>query len=75
MSPSAEVSTMIKAAVLDMDGLMFDTEPLAYEIWQDMRDRRGDDFSIDVYRHTVGKHKKEVELFYLDRYGADFPYW
>ncbi len=75
MSPSAEVSTMIKAAVLDMDGLMFDTETLVYEIWQDMMDRRGYDFSIEVYRHTVGKRKKEVELFYLDRYGADFPYW
>lgn len=66
---------MLKAAVLDMDGLMFDTETLVYEIWQDMMDRRGYEYSIEDYRHTVGKRKKEVELFYLGRYGEDFPYW
>lgn len=66
---------MLKAAVLDMDGLMFDTETMVFEIWQDMMTARGYEYSVEDYKHTVGKRKKEVELFYLGRYGADFPYW
>ena len=66
---------MIKGAVFDMDGLMFDTERLVYEIWQDMMDEIGLPFDIEVFKNTIGRRKKEVELFYLAEYGEDFPYW
>ena len=64
----------MKGAIFDMDGLMFDTERLVYENWQDMMDARGLPYDLDVFKQTIGRRKKEVELFYLDRYGADFPY-
>lgn len=32
---------MIKGAVFDMDGLMFDSERFVYEIWQSMLDEIG----------------------------------
>ena len=64
----------MKGAIFDMDGLMFDTERLVYENWQSMMDERGLPYDLDVFKQTVGRRKKEVELFYLDRYGADFPY-
>ena len=66
---------MIKGAVFDMDGLMFDTERLVYENWQAMMDERGLPYDIEVFKQTVGRRKKEVELFYKATYGEDFPYW
>ena len=66
---------MIKAAVFDMDGLMFDTERLVYRNWQDMMDERGYDYSIEDFKQTVGRRKAEVQNFYFGKYGKDFPYW
>lgn len=58
-----------------MDGLMFDSERLVYENWQNIMDENGYEYDIEVFKQTIGKRKKEVELFYYDRYGKDFPYW
>lgn len=66
---------MLKAAVFDMDGLMFDTERLVYRNWQDMMDKRGYDYSIEDFKQTVGRRKAEVQNFYFGKYGKDFPYW
>ena len=66
---------MLKGAVFDMDGLMFDTERLVYDNWQAMMDELGLPYDLEVFKQTVGKRKKEVELFYLATYGDDFPYW
>ncbi len=66
---------MIKSAVFDMDGLMFDTERLVYDNWQRMMDEIGLPYDIEVFKQTVGRRKKEVELFYRATYGNDFPYW
>ena len=66
---------MIQGAIFDMDGLMFDTERLVYQNWQDMMDEQGLPYDIEVFKQTVGRRKKEVELFYRATYGDDFPYW
>lgn len=66
---------MIQGAVFDMDGLMFDTERLVYENWQSIMDERGYPYDIEAFKQTVGRRKKEVELFYKSTYGDDFPYW
>ena len=46
---------MLKAAVFDMDGLMFDTETLVYRIWQRMMDEEGYPYSLEDFKQTVGK--------------------
>lgn len=66
---------MIKGAVLDMDGLMIDSERVVYETWQRMMDENGYDYSFEVYLQTIGKRKNEVEKIYCNRYGSEFPYW
>ena len=66
---------MLRGAIFDMDGLMFDTEKLVYENWLEMMTRRGFEYNLDIYKKTVGKRKAEVELYYKSVYGADFPYW
>lgn len=66
---------MIKGAVLDMDGLMIDSEKIVYQNWTKMMTEAGYDYSLDFYKKTLGKRKAEVEKIYLAAYGADFPYW
>lgn len=66
---------MINAAIFDMDGLMFDTERFVFETWLEMMTEKGFEYNLEIYKNTVGKRKVEVEKFYLDTYGADFPYW
>ncbi len=46
---------MIKGAVFDMDGLMFDTERLVYDNWQRMMDEIGLPYDIEVFKQTVGR--------------------
>lgn len=65
---------MIKGAVFDMDGLMFDTERLVYETWQMMMDEAGYDYNLDVFKNTIGWRINESKKFYEEKYGADFDY-
>lgn len=65
---------MIKGAVFDMDGLMFDTERLVYNVWQKTMDENGYNYNFDIYKKTVGKRTADVKIFYKDLYGECFDY-
>lgn len=65
---------MIKGAVFDMDGLMFDTERLVYETWQKMMDELGFEYSLDVFKNTIGLRTDEAESYYNSVYGERFEY-
>lgn len=65
---------MVKGAVFDMDGLMFDSERLVYEIWQMMMDEKGLDYSLDVFKKTIGLRADESEKLYKKIYGENFEY-
>ncbi len=65
---------MIKGAVFDMDGLMFDTERLVYQIWQRTMEENGYEYSFDIYKKTVGKRTAEVRDLYKELYGEGFDY-
>lgn len=65
---------MIKGAVFDMDGLMFDSEKLVYGIWQSMLDEIGLEYNVDIYKNTVGLRADNTEKYYKSIYGKDFDY-
>lgn len=65
---------MIKGAVFDMDGLMFDSERLVYEIWQEMMDEQGFEYSLDIFKNTIGLRTDKAEQYYNDLYGEGFDY-
>lgn len=65
---------MIKGAVFDMDGLMFDTEALTYKAWQRTMDENGYSYDFEIYRQTVGKRTAETKLYYESIYGKSFDY-
>ena len=65
----------IQGFVFDMDGLMFDTERLVYDIWKQMLSERGLLLTLEDFKQTVGKRKQEVQNYYFNKFGSDFPYW
>ena len=65
---------MIKGAVFDMDGLMFDTEKLVYQAWQRVMDSNGYDYDFEIYKKTVGRRTAETRKFYEELYGGEFDY-
>jgi HAD superfamily hydrolase (TIGR01509 family) len=64
----------IKGVVFDMDGLMFDTERLTYEIINDTMTSMGYSYSLDFYKQTVGKRSVDVVQMYKEKFGKDFDY-
>ncbi|MEE0913298.1 MAG: HAD family phosphatase [Ruminococcus sp.] len=65
---------MIKGAVFDMDGLMFDSERLVYENWQKIMDEEGYDYNLDIFKKTIGLRTDEAEQYYISLYGENFDY-
>lgn len=65
---------MVKGAVFDMDGLMFDSERIVYEIWQKMMDEQGYEYSLDIFKNTIGLKTDVTERYYKSLYGDDFDY-
>lgn len=62
--------SQIKAVIFDMDGLMFDTEPIYYKANQKTADHLGMDFSFDIYAQFIGMgdvdYKKTMRKLYKD---------
>lgn len=65
---------MIKGAIFDMDGLMFDSERLVCSIWQEMMDENGYKFSVNIFKNTIGLRQDTTKAFYTSLYGSDFDY-
>ena len=65
---------MIRGAIFDMDGLMFDSERLVYEIWQEMMDENGFNYDLEVFKKTIGLRTDKAEQYYCDLYGSSFDY-
>lgn len=65
---------MIKGVIFDMDGLMFDTEKIVLKNWSQVMKESGFDYSIDIYKKTVGLRHAETEKLYRSIYGESFDY-
>lgn len=62
--------TSVKTVIFDMDGLMFDTEPIYYKANQKTADYLEMDFSFDTYAQFIGMgdkdYKKTMQEIYKD---------
>lgn len=65
---------MAKGAVFDMDGLMIDSERLVYSIWQEMMDECGREYSLDIFKKSIGLRAEDSERYYKSVYGSNFDY-
>lgn len=64
---------MIDAVILDMDGLMVDTEPLYKIAWQQGIADLGFELSDVGYATIVGRPLPEIEEILMARFGPAFP--
>ncbi len=63
----------IKAVIFDMDGLMFDTEPLYERTWGQAVAEQGGVFTREIHNHMMGRSKADSAQILRRFYGADFP--
>jgi HAD superfamily hydrolase (TIGR01509 family) len=64
----------ISALILDMDGLMFDTEHIAQTAWKRAAADLGYAFTDDVFLGVIGRNLPDVERFTRKAFGEDFPF-
>ena len=64
----------IGAVLLDMDGLMLDTERLSTYCRTEARRRLGLPEGENLSALLMGRSHAEVRQIFLDRYGPDYPY-
>ena len=64
---------VVRAVVLDMDGLMLDTEPIYKVAWQEASAALGFDLDDAFYATFVGRTNVECERDLLARFGSGFP--
>ena len=63
----------VAAVVLDMDGLMLDTEPIYKRAWQNAATECGFDLDDEFYLTLVGLPTPACEEALVGRFGRDFP--
>ena len=63
-----------KALIFDMDGTMFDTEPISYRCWRDVSARYGFDLDRSVFDRMLGRDNLRIRAICDDAFGPDYPY-
>jgi HAD superfamily hydrolase (TIGR01509 family) len=64
---------MVEAVVLDMDGLMLDTEPIYKAAWQRASSELGYELDDRSYARLVGRPTGDCEQELLKQFGEAFP--
>lgn len=64
---------MIRAVIFDMDGLMFETERVAFQMLQTACAKRGLQFTIDMKRQMCGANFKVSAQIFANAFGAIDP--
>ena len=59
--------------IFDMDGVIFDTERLCLEGWQQVAERHAIPDVESTLRRCIGVTPAVTRSIFLERYGADFP--
>lgn len=63
-----------RGVIFDMDGLIFDSERIIMEAWQEMGQQMGyQDFGKNIF-HTLGMNREAREAYFMGKYGEEFPY-
>jgi HAD superfamily hydrolase (TIGR01509 family) len=63
-----------KAVILDMDGLMLDTEGPAVTCWTEAGRSLGYDIPLTMITRAIGITRAGTRALFLDEYGQDFPF-
>lgn len=64
----------IELIIFDMDGLMFDTEKMSYQIWQEVLGKYNYEFNFTIFSKMLGTSLVNLKKVCLQEYGDDFPF-
>jgi HAD superfamily hydrolase (TIGR01509 family) len=65
---------MIKAIILDMDGTMFDTEPLWKIAFQKSGHDLGYNITEEIHTKTIGSNQTDLNKILENEFGEEFPF-
>lgn len=66
--------TNIELIIFDMDGLMFDSERIAFSAWQEVLNKHGYEITLDFYLNLIGSNEERIKELCSKEYGSDFPF-
>lgn len=64
----------ISAVIFDMDGLLLDTETIAYNIFVQACNHFKIECKTDIYHKCIGVNSVKMKEIFLEGYGSGFPY-
>ena len=64
----------IQAVLFDMDGVLFDTEKLYFQLLKDILREYGYTMDMPLFVSTLGVPNRECRALYDKAYGDDFPF-
>ena len=65
----------MKCIIIDMDGVIFDSERAVYNIWRELSEKYG--FAEDLYEvyiKCIGVNSNSTRKIFTEHYGNEFPY-
>ncbi|HBA68497.1 MAG TPA: HAD family phosphatase [Lachnospiraceae bacterium] len=65
---------MTNAIIFDMDGVLFDTERVSFECWEEVGTAMGLGDLSEGIRGCVGLNRNDAEILMRNLYGEDFPF-
>lgn len=63
-----------EAVIFDMDGLLLDTERIAYQAWMQAAEEWGIDLPDTVYLQVIGRNLRDTEKIFKFHFGNSFPF-
>lgn len=65
---------IITSVLFDMDGLLLDTEQMAYRAWKKAGQEQGYVITKELYKRCIGCGQQKSKKILIDFFGLNFPY-